>query len=229
MKKILSLLLVLMMCVSLVGCGGSDKENDNTDNKDEASTKEEKLDLEIVDSGFSMDDEYLCYGVNLYNPNKSYYIELPTYTVTAYSDDGKIITTEDQGLNCISPNENIYWCGKLDCKGQTPVKVEFKTKNDKDNYTKNKKNINSLLTIDNVSENKDDYETAYTGIVKNGNNKKIDSVAIILIFKKEGKIVGGEYSFAEDVDASGECPFEISTYNDIDYDSYDLYAYNWSF
>lgn len=229
MKKFFSLFLVLMMCFSLVGCGGSSGDDtDDSDTSVKTTKKEEMLDLEIAESGYSKEGDYLCYGVKVYNPNKSYYIEFPTYVVTAYTEDGKIITTEDQVLNLISPNEEIFWYGQLDCKGQTPAKVEFITKKDTSNYTKNGDDINLSLSIENENENKGEYDTTFTGFINNNYKKDLDSIAVILILRKEGKIVGGDMTFVDNVSSKQSGAFEINVYHDIDYDNYEIHAYNCS-
>lgn len=228
MKKFFSLLLVLTMCFSLAGCGGSNDDNkDDSDTSVKTSKKEEMLDLEIAESGYSMDGDYLNYGVKVHNPNKSYYIEFPTYVVTAYAEDNSVLATEDQTLYVIAPNEEIYWCGQIDCKGQTPAKVEFTTKKDTEDYTKNGKDMNSKISVDNVNKIDDEYSTSFTGIVKNDYNSSIDA-AIILILRKDGAIVGGEYTFVDSVASGQSSAFEIGVYHDIDYNSYEVYTYNWS-
>ena len=228
MKKILNLFLVLGLCFSLVGCSGSDDSKKSTQ---KTSTIEKKLDLEISDSGYSMYDDYLHYGVKIHNPNKEYAIEFPTYVVTAYAEDGSIITTEDQVLNYIAPEKDIFWYGILDCKGQIPAKVEFTTQKDEDNYSKNIVDKNSLLSIENTSENKGEYDISFTGVVKNDYKEKLDSVAVILILRKENKIIDGEMTFIDNVQGNQSSPFElsVSTYDNIDYDTYEIYAYDWSY
>lgn len=226
MKKILSLFVALGLCFSLVGCSTQDHETTKKSN-----IKDEKIDLKISENGYSMIGNYLYYGIKIHNPNKKYTINFPTYTVTAYAEDGSIITTEDQVLNYIAPKKDILWSGLLDCKGQTPSKVEFTTKKDEDNYSTNVIDKNSLLSVENTSVINDGYYTSFTGIVKNNSKEKFNNVAIILILRKENKIICGEMTFIDNIQEEQSSPFEISNsqFDEINYDTYEIYAYDWSY
>lgn len=229
MKKVLTMFLALLLCFGLTACGGSDNDTSKEDKKDKVEKKdEEKKALEIADSGYSMAKDYLVYGVAVKNPNNEYSIEFPTYVVTAYAEDGSVIATEDQVLNLISPQETIYWAGQVDCKGQTPAKVEFTTKKSDKKFTKDKKTINSTLSIENPNEVVGDYNTTYTGIVKNDHSKDLESVAIILILKNDEKIVGGQSTFVDDIPSKQTAPFEINSYHDVPHNSFEIFTYDWS-
>lgn len=228
MKKILSLLLVLGLCFGLTGCGGDSEEEPPKDEKQPTEEKDTNLPLEISDSGYSIDDQYLVYGVAVKNPNKKQSIQFPKYTVTAYAEDNSIISTGDQTLNLIGPGETVYWAGQLDCKGKIPAKVDFVAKNGKDDYI-SKESLNEYLVVENSSKIDSDYYTSFTGQVRNNHKKDIDQAAVIIIYKSEGKIVGGEYSFVDDIAPEQTVPFEISSYKEITYDSFEIFAYDWSF
>lgn len=232
MKKIIKSLVVLSMIVGLTACGGNNdksKSKETENNKTTEKTNDEKKKLEVTESNYDFDGEYVNYEIKLENPNTEYTIRFPTYVATAYDENGGVISTEEQVLHILGPQETHYWTGSLDCKGLTPNKVEFKTKSTDYYYSKTDKSLNEYLKIDNVTEINDDNETTYTGIVKNEYKEDISGVVIILIQRKDGKMVEGNINFVHDLSSNDSVPFEISGDNrEIEYDSYEIYAYNWS-
>jgi len=56
-----------------------------------------------------------------------------------------------------------------------------------------------------------------------------DSVGVIVLFKNEGKNVGGNLTYIDNLNAGQEKAFEISGYDVPEHDAYEVSAINWGF
>lgn len=194
----------------------------------------ERQDLEIVKSGYSLSSEdmpYIMYGIELKNPNTSYSVEFPNVKITAYDKDGNVLATSDQTFNTIAPGETIYWGSQADCAEQVPDKVTFEVTNLEEDYLETEDPSSSKdLEITQKNVNSDEFSTNFTGKVKNNGSEDISSVNISVILYKDDQIVFGTGGYVDNLAAGKELPFEVSEYSDIpEYDTYEVYALNWSF
>lgn len=224
MKKIFMSLLCLGL---LFGCS-------ETSEPEEKQAKNERQDLEIVKSGYSLSSEdmpYIMYGIELKNPNTSYSVEFPNVKITAYDKDGNVLATSDQTFNTIAPGETIYWGSQADCAEQVPDKVTFEVTNLEEDYLETEDPSSSKdLEITQKNVNSDEFSTNFTGKVKNNGSEDISSVNISVILYKDDQIVFGTGGYVDNLAAGKELPFEVSEYSDIpEYDTYEVYALNWSF
>lgn len=224
MKKIFMSLLCLGL---LFGCSG-------TSEPEEKQVKNERKDLEIVKSGYSLSSEdmpYIMYGIELKNPNTSYSVEFPNVKIAAYDKDGNVLATSDQTFNTIAPGETIYWGSQADCAEQVPDKVTFEVTNLEEDYLKTEESSSSKdLEITQKNVNSDEFSTNFTGKVKNNGSEDISSVNISVILYKDDQIVFGTGGYVDNLAAGKELPFEVSEHSDIpEYDTYEVYALNWSF
>lgn len=224
MKKIFMSLLCLGL---LFGCS-------ETSEPEEKQAENERQDLEIVKSGYSLSSEdmpYIMYGIELKNPNTSYSVEFPNVKITAYDKDGNVLATSDQTFNTIAPGETIYWGSQADCAEQVPDKVTFEVTNLEEDYLETEDPSSSKdLEITQKNVNSDEFSTNFTGKVKNNGSEDISSVNISVILYKDDQIVFGTGGYVDNLAAGKELPFEVSEYSDIpEYDTYEVYALNWSF
>lgn len=234
MKKLLSLLLVCTLLASITGCSNSNKikESSKEDSSEETSSKTEdqkKQDLIITESGYILDGKYMYYVYGINNPNELYDVSLPSCTITAYAEDGSIIGTTDNTLFTLPHKQTIYETGFLDCKGLTPAKVEFTPNCDEDDFKTMGIVTTYKLSVSNISEIPNSFGTSYTGVVENQSPQDSGTVKVVVIFRNAGAIVGGDFTFIDNVASQKTAPFEITVYQDYTYDSYEIYAYDWSY
>ena len=217
-----------LLCLGLLfGCS-------ETSEPEEKQAENERQDLEIVKSGYSLSSEdmpYIMYGIELKNPNTSYSVEFPNVKITAYDKDGNVLATSDQTFNTIAPGETIYWGSQADCAEQVPDKVTFEVTNLEEDYLETEDLSSSKdLEITQKNVNSDEFSTNFTGKVKNNGSEDISSVNISVILYKDDQIVFGTGGYVDNLAAGKELPFEVSEYSDIpEYDTYEVYALNWSF
>jgi len=132
-------------------------------------------------------------------------------------------------MNKIQPGETQAFSSIVDCNGQTPDKVEF-TPESGDRIEPSDDAIKSSdLEISGTNERVDEWDTAITGKVKNNSASDTDSVGVIVLFKNEGKIVGGNLTYIDNLNAGQEKAFEISGYDVPEHDAYEVSAINWGF
>ncbi|WP_050638441.1 hypothetical protein [Candidatus Stoquefichus sp. SB1] len=217
MKKLLSAILCLGL---LWGCGTDDSSNTQANDKIK--------DLEIVESGYSQDNDlsYLNYGIIIKNPNKKLSVSYPVYTVTLYDKDGKIISNDEQTLTFINADDTIAHGFVIESKGKKVDKVEFKIKTTDEDFIEREYIKSSDFIISN--KNIDKENESFTGEVENKSDKDCSQVAITLVLKKDDKIVYGDTTFVDSVKSNDKSAFELSEYDLPKYDSYEFYAKAWS-
>ena len=190
--------------------------------------------IELVESGYSLDsnDGYVSvyYAVKIYNPNEEYAIEFPKIQITAKSEDGKILKTEEQVLNSIAANDTIIYGNKVSYEGEEADSVEISVSNGKNDYMHQSGSgviRQEQLAISNVSENVGEYETTYTGEVTNNSTEDLSTVAVIVIYKNGDEMIGGDATYIDDLSSGSTKPFEISEYSNLEYESFEIYALQW--
>lgn len=190
--------------------------------------------IELVESGYSLDanDGYVSvyYAVKIHNPNEEYAIEFPKIQITAKSEDGKILKTEEQVLNSIAANDTIIYGNKVSYEGEEADSVEISVSNGKDDYMHQSGSgviRQEQLAISNVSENAGEYETTYTGEVTNNSTEDLSTVAVIVIYKNGDEMIGGDATYVDDLSSGATKPFEISEYSNLEYESFEIYALQW--
>ena len=190
--------------------------------------------IELVESGYSLDsnDGYVSvyYAVKIHNPNEEYAIEFPKIQITAKSEDGKILKTEEQVLNSIAANDTIIYGNRVSYEGEEANSVEISVSNGKDDYMHQSGSgviRQEQLAISNVSENVGEYETTYTGEVTNNSTEDLSTVAVIVIYKNGDEMIGGDATYVDDLSSGATKPFEISEYSNLEYESFEIYALQW--
>ncbi len=190
--------------------------------------------IELVESGYSINsnDGYVSvnYAVKIHNPNEEYAIEFPKIQITAKSEDGKILTTEEQVLNSIAANDTIIYGNMVTYEGEEAESVEISVSNGKDDYMHQSGSgviRQEQLAISNVSENIGEYERTYTGEVSNNSTEDLSTVAVIVIYKNGDEMIGGDTTYIDDLNSGATKPFEISAYSDLEYESFEIYALQW--
>ncbi len=229
MKK-LAVIMAFTLSVMLVfaGCGGGSEPSESGESG--SAEPEKTVDVEITESGYSVDEDgYLTYGVVFHNPSEKDAYEFHKVIITAYDENGDVLANEEQVMNRIQPGETQAFSSVVDCNGQKPDKVEF-TPESGDRIDPSDDAIKSSdLEISGTNERTDDWDTAITGKVKNNSSSDTDSVGVIVLFRNEGKIVGGNLTYIDNLSAGQEKAFDISGYEVPEHDSYEVTAIDWGY
>ena len=252
MKRIMAMMFAAALLLTvLCACGNTtttvkeDVEEDSatnvisTNKKDSEKEEEDQGELEIVESGYtvmapnSIGDIYLTYAVTIKNNNKKMAVDFPVISVTGRSESGSILFSEEQTLGTILPGDTVSWANDIiDCKGETPASVDIKVEGG--DFVKPAQSINNTVpssdfTIENLSEVPGDFDYAVTGEITNNSDTDYDSVAVTVILKNQGKVVGGFTGYADNLSAGKQSAFDISSFmSDLPaHDSIEVVAQGW--
>ena len=221
---------VVICIVSLAGKNGTGDEPTNVVSGEATQEDSSEKKLQIKDSGWtyvkSSYGGYISYGVEIYNPNGQYLAGFPTIKYTGKDENGTILFTYDDLVDYIYPKETIYH-GSTFNVDEKPATLEItieapskKWENAKSaNYPKNNTQI-----VSNISERKDNDMRIYNGEIENTSDTNLDNDIIVVIFRKDGKIVGGSYTYSDGLDAGQKSTFTIYTDHVPDYDKYEVSA-----
>ena len=200
-----------------------------------ANALAEKQKLELIDHGYSVSKsgKYIDvpYTAVIHNPNEGFAVEYPKIIITCRDESGAILNNEEQTLNYIAASDTITYSNYAFWEGSVlPSSVEISVKTGKDDYTVQS---DEFLTADsfefkNISVKKDSWFTKVTGEITNLADRDVDSIAVSVNFMKDGKYIGGDTSYVDEIDAGDTAVFDISVTSDIeDYDEVVLSGNEW--
>lgn len=207
----------------------SDETQEQTENESNEPQK-----VELVKSGWTTDKRgdytHVYYGVEIKNPNDDYAITFPVITITARDTDGKILKNDEMTLNSIAAGDTITYGNDIFYEGEIPASVDISVSNSKNNYKKQDETkyvSTEVFVIENTSENKDSFNTKYTGEITNNSDVDFSDVAVSVVYRLNGELVGGSTGYVDDVESGMTKVFEISSDYELEYDSYELHAIQW--
>ena len=190
----------------------------------------EVADLEIVESGWSVDsDGYVYYAFGIRNPN-DFVIDLPGVKITGRDEAGKVLFSGEQILNIIGAGETNYF-GSLVGGGEAPAAVEFETLPIED-YQVGLTGSEVSFSVSNVSVSSGrDGMTSFTGDVAtvedDGQGIGSDVALTVVLRDKSGAIVYGMTDYARKPPVGESTSFEVERYGVPDYATYEVYAQAW--
>lgn len=200
----------------------------------EADVDENENALEIVDSGWSVDElGYVYYGVALRN-NADTAIEFPGYVVTGRDETGDVIFSDEQVLSCVGAGETVWWGGLAGTGGHPPAEVEFAPSAVADYQVMSSAEIPAAFEVESARPIEDSLGIlTFVGEVTCVRDDESDAaaggqVALVLVLRDaDGKIVYGTSGFAPRPDVGESSSYEIYASNAPAYASYEVYAIPW--
>lgn len=175
-------------------------------------------------------DNGIYYAVKVTNPNSDYAYKYPSFTITIKNSDGKILKTQKQVLKYIAANDTSFYGNIILYPGDVANEVELSLNYKEEDFVKQNDSLymkTSDLVITNIYENRTRYDNLYTGEIFNNSDVNCKKIAVSVIYKSNGSIVGGNTAFIDSLDAKSKSYFEISNNGAIDYDSYEIHAQVW--
>lgn len=163
--------------------------------------------IEVVDSGFSVTklsysdkEDRIEYAFIAENPNSDFSTSGPAaYSVSFYGANGNFIGSDNGYIGKgFRPNDTCAETGSLNIpKGTTPARMEI-TVTPSSHYWEDgiyeKALSNSCFEVLSVTENIGDYSATIMGSYENLSNVTKDYQDIVIIYRNNGKIVGGEWT-----------------------------------
>lgn len=148
-------------------------------------------------------------------------------------EDNEILKTNTYNLGWIAAGDTITYADDLLVyEGNLPSNVEIIGKNDDDDFYYVKQKGTDIiyttdLVISNLSENKGKFFTTYTAEITNNSEFEKDIVTACVVYRKDGKLVGGSRTNISNLKPGVTEPFEIYINTIIEnYDSYEIYAFS---
>lgn len=232
MKKKISIVLIIMIVLLITGCNNTNKTDGNTKSvSNKSSVTATKNELVIRDSGWTYIENdlsnTLSYGVVINNPKGNDLAEFPKIKVVGRNNDDKILFSYDETLDYIYPGETLYYGNSYVGIDERPDKIEINVNVGKNDWEKVKSVSypkNTDFVVSNVSEFKEDERyLKFTGEIENKSSTDIYAALIVVIFKKDGKIVGGYNTYSNELNKSQKDSFEMYI---SDYPQYDEYEFS---
>ena len=191
----------------------------------------EVADLEIVESGWSVDSQgYVHYALGLRSTG-DLEIELPGVTITGRDASGNVVFSEEQYFSVVPSGEVAYFGGQSGNGGTAPATVEFSPIAPQD-YNVGSVAQSSEFSVSGVSVLPERYGvTNFVGEVTTEKDDGTDAgsqVAISLALRDEsGSIIYGCITFVSRPALGESTSFEISPYGIPEYATYEVHAQAW--
>ena len=200
---------------------------------DEKVERVEKQNIIVKNVGYTAyEDDYdgdycITYAVTYENPNKDYAIEYPNIEIVYKSSSGAILGTDEMTVGTIAAGATMTYAGYSSCDKGKPDKVEITVTNTSDDFElqDDSTHLNAdIFTFTNVSTFDDDI----TAEMKNNSSQDFDSVAVYAVYYKDGKMLGGDCTYIDNVLAGSTKAIEVDGAEEIkDYDKIELFGYEW--
>lgn len=218
-KRLLVLAVVAAMAFVLVGCSGGANEEEQVENEPATAQVSDATPapLEVLESGYYEDEGYIYYAVVFENPNDSWLANYPSVTVTGYDEDDAVVFSQDETCSVLFPGQKAYITNLADGSGVDRVEVEPSMSDDdwQREVDVSGAEVEALLEISDQKVTKDEYGGAtVTGKVTSSYDEQLSSVRIDAILRDEdGEILGGDYTFIDNLDAGKTKAFEMNIYD----------------
>ena len=187
--------------------------------------------LEIVESGWSADDQgFVHYALGLRSGGDTE-IELPGVTITGRDAFGNVIFSEEQYFSAAPADGVAYFGGQSGNGGTPPATVDFSPIAPQD-YNIGSVAQSSAFTVSGVNVLPERYgTTSFVGEVTTEKDDGADGgsqVAVSLILRDEsGAIIYGFITFVSRPAVGESTSFEISSYDIPEYSTYEICAQAW--
>lgn len=193
----------------------------------------DEVELEVVESGWSVQNGYVKYGIGIANRSEDVMVEYPTIVITGRDEDGSVLFSDEQVLGFIMPQQTLYWGGQAG-NGTLPETVEFSLAQPHNwalSTTGERAVKYSFADVRAVGDGFGGVN--FTGEVqqsKDGYKSDCSSqIAISVVLRDSaGKIVYGTSGFSHMPLSGEELPFEVAGGKVPAYESIEAYAVPWA-
>ena len=224
-KRFLSMILAVVLCgLLLAGCDGGGSTG-TVPPAPEAPAGVVSIKLLGASWEKKMDGyTYVYYSAELSNRN-SKTAGACQITVTSRDAEGHVLDVSNGYTGRIAGNDTIRFSGGVMYVGDVPSAVELAVGNPMGGYNDHfdataKASDFQFKNVARLDESK------ISGDVVNNSSVDCTNVRVSVILKKNGQVIGGTYTYANNVKGNGgSAPFVI--YSFVDYDSFEVVAAEW--
>lgn len=182
--------------------------------------------IEIKESSWYMDGDYLYYFVVLHNANDEIAVEYPSFRITARDGNDVLLGTEEQTLSIIYPGQDFYYGSQAFSVDEVPTKVDIEMLPSENYHLKRANTLAEFkpLEVINTATRKDKF----VGEISNPNNVSLDCVVVIVVGRDaDGKVVYVDQTYVDNVGANSTVPFSVSNFGETDIPDVKYYANQW--
>lgn len=168
---------------------------------------DQPLPVEVVETGFALEGSDLHWVALVRNPNPSRWVA--TYMaaqVSALDGDGGLVDSDDDNVT-ILPGQVTAIVGTIsDAKGVKTIEVQLA--NAESDWQELDGAAGDLI-FDQVKVKPGDYSTSVNGRATSSFIEQQESVEVYSVYRKGGKLIGGDYTYLDFVPAGGSAVFKI--------------------
>lgn len=227
-KRFLSMILAVVLCgLLLAGCDGGGSTGTVPPAPEAPAVSAGVVSIKLLGASWEkkMDGyTYVYYSAELSNGN-SKTAGACQITVTSRDAEGHVLDVSNGYTGRIVGNDTIRFSGGVMYVGDVPSAVELAVGNPMGGYNDHfdataKASDFQFKNVARLDESK------ISGDVVNNSSVDCTNVRVSVILKKNGQVIGGTYTYANNVKGNGgSAPFVI--YSFVDYDSFEVVAAEW--
>lgn len=227
-KRFLSMILAVVLCgLLLAGCDGGGSTGTVPPAPEAPAVSAGVVSIKLLGASWEkkMDGyTYVYYSAELSNGN-SKTAGACQITVTSRDAEGHVLDVSNDYTGRIAGNDTIRFSGGVMYVGDVPSAVELAVGNPMGGYNDHfdataKASDFQFKNVARLDESK------ISGDVVNNSSVDCTNVRVSVILKKNGQVIGGTYTYANNVKGNGgSAPFVI--YSFVDYDSFEVVAAEW--
>ncbi len=227
-KRFLSMILAVVLCgLLLAGCDGGGSTGTVPPAPEAPAASAGVVSIKLLGASWEkkMDGyTYVYYSAELSNRN-SKTAGACQITVTSRDAEGHVLDVSNGYTGRIAGNDTIRFSGGVMYVGDVPSAVELAVGNPMGGYNDHfdataKASDFQFKNVARLDESK------ISGDVVNNSSVDCTNVRVSVILKKNGQVIGGTYTYANNVKGNGgSAPFVI--YSFVDYDSFEVVAAEW--
>ncbi len=224
-KRFLSMILAVVLCgLLLAGCDGGGSTGTVPPAPEAPAVSAGVVSIKLLGASWEkkMDGyTYVYYSAELSNRN-SKTAGACQITVTSRDAEGHVLDVSNGYTGRIAGNDTIRFSGGVMYVGDVPSAVELAVGNPMGGYNDHfdataKASDFQFKNVARLDESK------ISGDVVNNSSVDCTNVRVSVILKKNGQVIGGTYTYANNVKGNGgSAPFVI--YSFVDYDSFEVVA-----
>lgn len=208
-----------------------DTYDDSADESAEAALPSDMLPLNITDTGYYVvKDDMLpvaYYAVEVENPNEDYAVNMQELEVTLFAKDGHVAGTSYSYIPTLEPGQTVVVTDMVFLDEDPDATLEFSLdKPDEFDYTMAswEEIRTEKFEIFNTHVNDDGTNVKVTGQVSNVSDSSIGYSHLYVVFKKDGKLLGGYNTLINAMDPGESKAFELSLDSPGDFDEVEYYC-----
>lgn len=218
-KKLLSASLsIIIVVLLLVGCGSSDSSGGTMAS---GSWTPGQTSIKLLGASWYAENGhvYVFYSAEATNKSSKTF-DGSTINVNCLDEEGHGLYSSPSYIVAIAAGDTIRYSNSFDYIGRIPTSLDLRFTDNPAMYSDDKVSQRSDFVVSDIHSSSSNAFYTISGTVINNSFKK-QSVQVSAIFKQDGKIVGGKFSYSDPIEVGKSGSFTI--YLPHTFENCDLY------